>query len=266
MKKIDVGGIQLNVAEAGSGPVLMLIHGFPLDHTMWRHQIAGLSDRYRVIAPDLRGFGQSDAASADVTTMEQLADDVAALLGALKIAEPVAVCGLSMGGYVAWQFWRRHAGRLGRLILCDTRAACDAPQAARDRLDLAQTVLAEGSALLAANMPDKLLSQATRKRRPDVAEQLRQMIRSAPPAGVAAALGGMAQRPDMTDALSEIDVPTLVLCGEHDPISEPEEMRGIAAAIPHAQYVEIPQASHLPPMEQPQAVNAAIGAFLCESD
>src|SRR5436853_6628031 len=118
MAVVQAGNVRLNVVERGRGTPLVLLHGYPLDHSMWRRQIDGLSDICRLIAPDLRGFGGSSV-TPGTATMEQMADDLAALLDTLKIDEPVVVCGLSMGGYVAWQFALRHRSRLAKLILCD---------------------------------------------------------------------------------------------------------------------------------------------------
>lgn len=120
LKQIDIAGTTLSVADVGHGPPILFVHGFPLDHSMWRHQIAELSRDHRCIAPDLRGFGQSRVTAGKVS-MEQFADDLAELLDALGVTEPVVFCGLSMGGYIAWPFVRRHATRLRALILCDTR-------------------------------------------------------------------------------------------------------------------------------------------------
>src|SRR5689334_15957289 len=139
---IDLPTCRLNVLDQGAGPVLLFVHGFPLNHSMWREQVAALGDGHRIIAPDLRGFGQSTGAGETIT-MAQLADDLAALLDALNIVEPITLCGLSMGGYVAFEFWRRHTSRLARLILCDTQAGADTPEAARGRLELAAKVLAQ---------------------------------------------------------------------------------------------------------------------------
>src|SRR5688500_5812427 len=127
MPIISIGSSSFHVLEQGRGQLLLLVHGFPLDHTMWRAQVSDLAQDHRVIAPDLRGFGQSSPITADdaVVTMAQYADDLAALLCALNINEPVTFCGFSMGGYIAWQFAARHANQLGRLILCDTKAAAD---------------------------------------------------------------------------------------------------------------------------------------------
>src|SRR5687768_13865152 len=121
MPQVKVHDGQLHYFDTGRGTPLLLVHGFPLDHTMWQVQIDGLAERYRVIAPDLRGFGQSSVTQG-LVTMQRMADDIAELLSGIKLSEPVVFCGLSMGGYVAWQFALRHRQRLARLILCDTRA------------------------------------------------------------------------------------------------------------------------------------------------
>ena len=124
MARVQVRDTELHVVDRGGGPVVLLVHGFPLSHRMWESQIAALSDRSRVIAPDLRGFGESAPLrnTEDVLTMEQFADDLAAMLTVLGVGEPVVFCGLSMGGYIAWQFWRKYASRVRALVLCDTRA------------------------------------------------------------------------------------------------------------------------------------------------
>lgn len=261
MKTIKLRDATLSIADVGSGPTLLLVHGFPLDHSMWRHQLESLGDTYRVIAPDLRGFGASSGAT-DTITMEQLADDMAELLDALGIVEPITFCGLSMGGYVAWQFWQRHASRLARLILCDSRAIADSAEAARGRLDLANRVLSEGAAIVAEAMLPKLFAEKTIREQADMVAATRQVMQATSPAAVAGTLRGMAQRPDMTSALADIDIPTLVICGEHDVISTADEMRSIAAALPNATFVEVPGSGHMTPLEGPETVNRAIRGFL----
>jgi pimeloyl-ACP methyl ester carboxylesterase len=166
-----------------------------------------------------------------------------------------------MGGYVAWEFWRRHRTRLARLVLCDTRAIADSPEGAKGRLDLAAKVLAEGSMVAADAMLPKLLSHAHQSQS-ELVVTLREMILRTPSQTIAAALRGLAQRADFSGLLSQIDVPALVICGEQDAISPPAEMRGIAAALPSAKYVEIAGAGHMAPLESPEAVNAALRKFL----
>lgn len=261
MKTVKLRNATLNVVEAGSGPILLLVHGFPLDHSMWQHQLETLSDTYRVIAPDLRGFGASTGAT-DTITMEQLADDMAELLDELDIREPITFCGLSMGGYVAWQFWKRHANRLSHLILCDTRAAADTEEGARGRLGMAQRVLDEGTAIIAEAMLPKLFAEKTAREQPDPVEATRRVMLATAPNTVAGALRGMSKRADMTLELPKIGVPTLVICGEQDVIVPVAEMRSIAKALPNATFVEIPDSGHMAPLEDPQTVNAAIRKFL----
>ena len=194
--------------------------------------------------------------------MEQFADDLAELLDELGVDQPVAFCGLSMGGYIAWQFWRRHPQRLSHLILCDTRSAPDSPEAAQARYQTAERVLAEGT--VGADRhddPQAVLGSHTaaepgRRWRPR-----EQVMRAARPAGVAAALRGMAQRVDATPWLSEIRVPTLVVCGQEDAIAPVAEMERIARAIPQAEFVVIPASGHMAPLEDPLHVNKAIRGF-----
>jgi pimeloyl-ACP methyl ester carboxylesterase len=259
--EVTVHGVSFAVEQAGEGEPVLLVHGFPLDHRMWQAQVAEFSATHRVVAPDLRGLGDSWGA-AEVVTMDQYADDLAGLLDALGIREPVTLCGLSMGGYIAFAFVRRHRDRLARLILCDTKAAADPPGKKADREKTAGQVLAEGTVRLVENMPKSLLAGATFETQPAVVAAVREMIASAPPAGVAAASRGMAARPDSTDLLPRIDVPTLVLCGEQDAITPPAEMRAMAERIPGAMFDLISDAGHMSPMENSAAVNAAIRRLL----
>jgi len=261
MAFVKVHEVQFNVIDRGRGMPLVLVHGYPLDHSMWQGQRDGLSDTYRVMAPDLRGFGASEVTS-DTLTMEQMADDVAGILDAMHIEEPIVFCGLSMGGYVAWQFAFRHRQRLAKLILCDTRAIADSSEAATGRLKTAERVLAEGASVAAEALVPKLFAPATYSEQPQIVEATRQVILRTKPEGIAAALRGMAQRPDVTSRLAEIDVPALVICGQHDGISPSSEMRQIASQLPIARFVEITGAGHMAPLERPEVVNAAIREFL----
>ena len=286
MKRVSAAGVDLWCEDRGHGLPLLLVHGFPLDHSMWAGQLELaaaapallVGERFRspgppakrpfpslpdlrIIAPDLRGFGRSPA-RGETAAMGEFADELAALLDSLNVEGPVVYCGLSMGGYIAWQFWRKYSQRLRALILCDTRAQADTPEAAAGRREMADRVLREGPAPLVEMMLPKLLGEATRRRRPELVDELRQRIMRNSPAGIAAAARGLADRPDMTAALAEIRCPTLLLVGAEDVISPPAEMRGIAAAIPGARLVEIPDAGHMSPLENSAAVNAAMAEFL----
>jgi len=183
-------------------------------------------------------------------------------LDTLEVSEPVVYCGLSMGGYIAWQFWRRHAPRLKAMILCDTRAAADTPEAAANRQTLADRVLREGPSAVVETMMPRLLSAPTVQHRPEVAQALQAIMMGNDPEGIAAASRGMAQRPDMTPHLGQIRCPVLLVVGALDVISPPDEMRSIAAAIPGARLVEIADSGHMSPMEKPAEVTMAMSEFL----
>jgi 3-oxoadipate enol-lactonase len=256
-----VNGIRLHYVQMGQGIPLLMVHGYPLDHTLWLAQIDGLSDIAQVIAPDLRGFGQSDAL-VGIGTMEVHADDLAAFLDALKI-ERAVVCGLSMGGYIALAFWKKYASRVRGLILVDTRAGADAPAARQGRLDMVEQVKQHGSQPAADAMLPRMLAETTRQSRPDLVEFAHAMMLRQSPAGIIGALLGMVERPDSTPMLPTISVPTLAIFGDQDVITPAEtEGRSLAAAIPGAKLVVVPNAGHLSNLEQPQVFNAAAREFL----
>jgi pimeloyl-ACP methyl ester carboxylesterase len=261
VNRIDISGATLGVLDEGAGEPLVFVHGFPLDHTMWQGQIDVFSSRYRVLAPDLRGFGASDV-RGETMTMEDFADDLAAMLDALGVGRPIALCGLSMGGYIAFRFAAKYASQLRSLILCDTRAAADSPEAAANRLKMAEQVLSKGAEVAANAMLPKLFGPRTVAERPELPAATRRVIESTKPAAIAAAQRGMAARPDSTALLPQIRVPTLVVVGEDDAIAPVAEMRGIAAEISGAEFVVVPAAGHMAPLENPTAFNAALEKFL----
>jgi pimeloyl-ACP methyl ester carboxylesterase len=258
---VQAGDVELAVVERGAGMPLLLVHGFPLDHSMWNAQIDALSRQWRVIAPDLRGFGASQVSPGTVT-MEQMADDLAALLDALRVTEPVVLIGLSMGGYVSFQFLRRHAHRLRGLVLCDTRAVPDTAEGVAGRHKLAAQTLEQGARPVADAMLPKLFGPQARESDPGVIEATRRVILANQPAGIAAALLGMAQRADMTGDLPHIALPTLIVVGQDDAISTADEMRGMARSIPNCEFVVIPRSGHMTPLENPIAFNEAVEQFL----
>jgi len=261
MKTCNIRGAMLAVEDVGSGPPLLFVHGFPLDHTMWSAQVAALSPHYRTIVPDLRGFGVSSPTSG-TASMRLFADDLATILEQLEVNQPVVLCGLSMGGYVAWQFWRHYADRLRGLVLCDTKASADTAEAAAGRHKLAAAVIANGQSAASEAMLPKLFAPGTAESKPELIERTRQMFERAQPESIAAALRGMAERPDATPWLAEIKLPTLVIVGAHDAITTADEMRTMAGKIAGAEFVEVPDAGHMSPMERPDVVNPALEKFL----
>jgi 3-oxoadipate enol-lactonase len=254
--------MRLAYSDSRNDPAVVLLHGFPLDRTMWVEQVKALGRAYRVITPDLRGHGASPAPEG-VYTMDEMADDVIELLDELGIVRPVVLGGLSMGGYVALSLVLRHPGRVRGLLLMDTRAAADTPEAARLREETAEQVLRERSSrsMLETMLP-RLIGRATLERHPQKIEPLLAVMQRTSVAGIAGAQRGMAARPDRRGDLERIGVPTLVLVGADDVISPPPEAREIAASIPGARLEVIPDAGHLAPYENPDAANAAILGFL----
>jgi len=254
--------MHLAYSDEGPGPVVVLLHGFPLSRAMWEEQLSGIGSTYRVIAPDLRGHGESPAPEG-VYTMDEMADDVVELLDSLSISDRIVLGGLSMGGYVALSLVVRYPDRVRGLMLFDTRAGADTPEAAQNREASARAVLAADSAkeLVDAMIP-KLFAPITLEQRPERVEPLRAVMENNTPRGTAGALRGMAIRPDRRADLPGIQVPTLVLVGEHDAITLPAEAKALAAAIPNARVEVIPESGHMAPYENPSAANAVILRFL----
>ena len=256
-----IGDIDLYALVRGSGRPLVLLHGFPFDHTMWQAQIEALATHCRVIAPDHRGFGQSGLGKQPLT-IERMADDVAALLEALRVQEPAIICGLSMGGYVSLVFHQKYAPRVRALILCDTRPGADTPAGAADRQALIERVRNKGSVAVVDDLLPKLLAPMTFDRQPQVVDRVREMMLASPPEGLVAALQGLATRPDTTHHLRHINVPTLAIVGEHDALTTPAVVAAMADAIPRCRRVVVPGAGHMPPMENVSAFNGAVTDFL----
>jgi 3-oxoadipate enol-lactonase len=259
-QRLTVNGVSLAVEVRGEGPAILFVHGYPLDRTIWREQMAAL-DGYRRIAPDLRGMGQSDSPDLGYA-MTTYAADLAALLDALGV-EDVVLCGLSMGGYVVFEFLRHWRHRVRGLVLMDTRAEADGAEARRAR-DAAAAIAREGgAAAIAEQMLPKMLSPATAAGAPDIVARVQAIMAGTPVAGVVGALAAMRDRPASTGLLPTLaGLPTLVLVGEDDALIPPEQGRRLAGAIPGARLVVVPGAGHLPPVERPTEVTAALREFL----
>ncbi len=256
---LSVRGVETVVDLQGNGPALLLVHGFPLDRTMWRPLSSVLIGRLR-IAPDLRVVSDrlDDSGAAG---MGVLADDLAALLDALEV-ERAVVCGHSMGGYVAFEMLRRHSDRLSGLILCHTRAAADSAEAREARDELAGLVRDLGTPSVVERMLPKLLAPSSLETLPQVVEHVEAMIGRNHTDGIIAALSAMKHRADSTGLLPTIGKQTLVVAGAQDQLIPVAQSRTMAAAIPGAQFTVIPEAGHLAPLEQPVATSLVIGGFL----
>ncbi len=258
--KATIDGAAIEYDVRGEGPAILLLHAFPLGLFMWDAQVESLAATHRVVRFDARGFGGS-APSDGPLTMERIADDGALLLDHLGI-EKAVVGGCSMGGYAAFAFVRRHTQRLVGLVLQDTRAGADSAEAKANRATLAARVLAEGASAAAEAFLPKLVGVTTAAERPALVAAVRDRILATPPQGIANALHGLGARADSRETLPTIEVPTLVLVGAEDVLTPPGEAAIMAAAIPRARLDVIAGAGHLANLENPEAVNAALRAFL----
>ena len=247
-----------DVGTATSVPVLF-VHAFPLNRTMWAPQVSAMVERCRCIAADLRGFG--DSVRQPPYSMEQYADDLAGLLELLRV-QKVVVVGCSMGGYVAFEFWRRYKDRVRAMVLVDTRPTADTAEAMERRRQQIDLVRAEGSTAIANAQIASMVGKTTREKQPDTYDAVHRMIAQAPVDGIAGALEAMMKRPDSTADLAAIDVPTLVVVGEEDAITPVKEARAMHEKIPGSSLQVIAQAGHLSNMERPAAFNHVLTEFV----
>lgn len=261
-KRARVRGIEIAydlAGEEGRAPVVML-HGFPFNRSLWRAQAEALRATHRVIAPDLRGHGESEVVPG-AATMEEAARDVASLLDELNV-ESASVAGLSMGGYVALAFYRLFPERVRSLVLADTRAQADTDEARRAREENAGRALKEGMGVIADAMLPKLFAPATQERQPEVVARVREMMLATKPEGAAAALRGMAVRRDQTELLTEIKVPVLILVGSEDAITPPADSQLMHGKIEGSRLEIVEGAGHVSNLERPEQFNRALLDFL----
>ena len=247
--------------DAGHGRPLLLIHGYPLNRTLWEMQLNGVSHAARVLAPDLRGHGLSEATPGAYST-DLLAADCAAFLDALGVSEPAVVCGLSMGGYVTFAFQRLYPERVAALVLTATRAAPDSAEGKAARDQAIATARARGvGAIVEAALP-RMLSPKTVASRPDVVDRVRRMMEATSLEGVLGDLAGMRDRADSRPGLASIRCPTLIVHGTDDQLIPPSEAEAMEAGIAGSRLRLIASAGHLPNLEQPDAFNATLVEFL----
>ncbi|MFE7240499.1 alpha/beta fold hydrolase [Streptomyces sp. NPDC057580] len=247
---------------SGGLPVV-LIHGHPFDRTMWAPQAEALERAgYRVIASDLRGYGES-AVVPGRTLLADFADDMAALLDHLGV-ERAVVGGLSMGGQIAMEFHRLHRNRVSALVLADTSPVSETDDGKVFRNRLADRLLGEGMAGYADEVIDRMIAPYNVTALPGVAAQVLAMMRTTAPEGAAAALRGRAERPDYRESLAGAEVPVLLVFGADDAYTPVADGEALHRLIPHSALVVVDRAAHLPNLEQPERFNAAFLGFLGE--
>lgn len=259
--RIQMSGWSISYDTAGEGLPIIFIHGFPLSRKVWEPQISGLASYARVILPDLRGHGDSDALQGPYS-MDTLAEDCISLMNNLGITQPALVCGLSMGGYVAFAMYRKFADRIAGLILSATRAAgeSDEGKTARDNaITIAKT---KGVDAIVDSMMPKMFAPDTYASQPDLVHRVRKMMVNTSVNGIIGALEAMRDRPDSTPMLSNIHKPVLILHGDKDQIIPVQKAYDMQSVIPGSELVVLENAGHLLNLEKSIEYNQEIREFL----
>ncbi len=260
--KIRSGDADIFYDVLGEGPSVVLLHAFPANHNLWRPVAERLATTYKVVLIDLRGHGNSGAGEGPAT-MEKHAADVARICDEAGIGRAI-FAGVSIGGYVLFEFWRRYRERVRALVLSDTRAGADSEEARQARLKSAGEVEREGPDSFIDGLLPRLLGESTRRSRPDLAEAARAMAGKMSVAGIAAVLRGMAARPDSTPTLAAINVPTLLLFGDEDTVTPVREGELLRQHIRDSRLVVVPRAGHFAVFEQQDAAHDVLRKFLGE--
>ena len=254
---LNLDGRSLYYEIHGDGMPLLLVHGFPLSGELWRPLVSQLARDYRLIVPDLRGHGRSQASAT--VTMAEFADDLVALLEAIGESRSVVLVGMSMGGYVSFEFYRRYRERVRALVLTNTKAEADGAEAAAARRTAAERTRREGSGVVAESMMPRLFGP----RAPEALQaQWREIMVATPPEGVAAALEALAARPDSIATLESATCPVLIVAGEHDEITPPDDARRMQQAAPGSRLEVLPGAGHMSVVECPERFVEILNPFL----
>jgi 3-oxoadipate enol-lactonase len=260
MEHIKRDDAQIAYRVMGDGPAVVLLHPFPVNHEFWLPVANALAGRYRVILPDLRGHGESTPGQGPAT-MQKHAADIARVMDHAE-AQRAPVLGVSIGGYILFEFWRRHRDRVTALGLMNTKAAADGPEARATRLQAAEDVLEHGTEPFFSGLIQKLLGRSTRETRPDLMEGALRLMRKNPPASIAAVQRGMAERPDSLATLKTIHVPVLLVTGDEDELTGIKDAELMRQQLPSSELRVVPKAGHYAAWEQSEAVTNLLRTFL----
>lgn len=261
MKFVELETFKMAYDEVGSGIPILFIHGYPLNRRMWQPQLASLAPEAHLIAPDLRGHGDSTPTKG-IYTMDLLAEDCARLLDHMNIHEKVVLCGLSMGGYISFSFARKYPERLTGLILTATRAAPDTEEGKLNRQRSIEIVKEHGIDPIIETMLQRILSPKTIRDNPELVQTVREIMKRTSTEAVLGDLQGMMERSDSRPFLKQITVPTLIIHGMDDILIPIEEAKVMQKAIPNCQLILIEHAAHLPNLEASERFNQAVLAFI----
>jgi 3-oxoadipate enol-lactonase len=257
----DADGVSISYDDVGSGNAVLFIHGHPFNRTMWNSQVLSLRWKYRAIAPDLRGYGQSSLGIDPVSTLESMAGDMVRLLDRLSVAR-VCVVGLSMGGQIAMEFARSFPHRTAAAVFAATFPQAETPEGVEHRNKMAERLLIEGMAIAGSEMLPKLIGPASLKNQPSIAVTVYPMICATDPNGAAAALRGRALRRDYRESLTHLEIPCLIVLGTDDAYSSIDEAKAMHAAIPGSRLEIFPNVGHMPNLEDEDRFNRHLHEFL----
>jgi pimeloyl-ACP methyl ester carboxylesterase len=259
-RSATVDGRSTRYFEAGKGRALILLHAFPLSADMWQSQLDRVPDGWRFLAPDLRGFGAGGGVPPSLT-VDDYAGDVLALMNALGI-ETAVIGGLSMGGYVTFALFRRAPERFAGVILADTKAQADTADGRAGRLAMSETLRTRGVGAVVDELLPKLVGETTRRERPEVLAETRQLMEANHPGAIEAALHALMTRPDSTPDLGRVGCPTLVIVGQEDTVTPAADAELLARSIPATELVVLPRVGHLSNLEAPDDFSSALTRFL----
>jgi pimeloyl-ACP methyl ester carboxylesterase len=260
MDRIRSGDAEIAYVVLGDGPPLVLLHPFPAHHELWLPAAQALTSRYRLILPDLRGHGESDIGEG-AAAMEKHAADLARVMDETDVGRAV-FCGVSIGGYVLFEFWRRYRARVEGLVLCDTRSQGETPESRATRLKSAADVLEQGTEKFIDGMIPRVFGKTTLATRPDLIDGARRMMLKMSANDVAQVQRGMAERPDSTPTLKTIDVPTLILIGEEDALTTVADGESMRQNIPGSQFKVVAKAGHYAVWERSEEVGKVLRQFV----
>jgi 3-oxoadipate enol-lactonase len=259
MPRISSGDAEIFYEVLGNGPAVVLLHPFPANHDLWKPAAQALLARYRVILPDLRGHGDSGVGEGPAT-MQKHAEDIAQILDQEEVGRAPLV-GVSIGGYVLFEFWRKFRARVEALVLCNTKAQADTSEARAGRLQAAAEVLERGTEPFFESMVPKLMGKTTRDTRPDLVEGALRMMRKMSAEDVALVQRGMAERQDSVETLKTIHVPVLLVTGHEDVLTGLAEAELMRQNISHSQLKVIAKAGHYSPWERPEEAGILLRQF-----
>ena len=259
-QRVRSGDAEIMYWTLGDGPPVVLLHPFPVHHEFWLPIAEAIASRYRLILPDLRGHGESEVGEGPAT-MEKHAADIVRVMDHSDVGRAPLI-GVSIGGYLIFEFWRKYRSRVAALVLSNTKASADNAEARAGRLQAANDVLEHGTEPFFQSMAERVLSRTTRETRPDLVDGALRMMRKMSPQDVAQVQRGMAERPDSIETLKTINVPTLLVTGDSDAMTGANEAELMCQHIVGSEMRVIPKAGHYAPWEQPEAIARLLRQFL----